>query len=93
MASFWVSQLLYAQSFSDNFDSYTVNQPLGPQSPVWTTWSGVQGSTDDINVTNLSAHSGSNSLFFTSTSTSGGPSDIILPFGGPFTTGNFTFTT
>lgn len=93
ITAFMASYALPSFGFTDNFDSYTVNQPLGPQSPVWTTWSGVQGGTDDLNVTNTSAHSGTNSLYFTSTSASGGPADIVLPFGGPFTTGNFTFTT
>ncbi len=80
-------------NFSDNFDSYAVNAYLGPQSPNWTTWSGIQGGADDIFVTNVDAHSGANSLYFTSTATSGGPADIVLPFGGPHTKGNFTFTT
>ncbi len=81
-----------AQTFSDNFDTYTAGTALGPQSPDWTTWSGTQGGTDDINVSGTGAHSGNNCLYFTSTSTSGGPSDIVLPFGGPFNTGQFTYT-
>ena len=60
------SSSLFAQiNFSDNFDTYTVGNPLGPQSPDWTTWSGTQGGADDINVTNTDAHSGTNSLYFT----------------------------
>ena len=78
-------------SFSENFDSYTVGSALGPQSPDWTTWSGVQGGADDINVANTDAHSGSNSLYFTSSSTTGGPSDIILPLGGLHSTGTFVY--
>lgn len=84
---------LFAQiNFTDNFDSYTVGSALGPQSPNWTTWSGTQGGADDINVTNTDAHSGANSLYFSSTSATGGPSDIVLPFQGPHNKGQFTFT-
>ena len=84
---------LFAQiNFSDNFDTYTVGSPLGPQSPQWTTWSGTQGGADDINVTNTDAHSGTNSLYFSSTSATGGPADIVLPFQGPHNKGTFTFT-
>ncbi len=79
-------------SFNENFDSYTVGLALGPQSPTWTTWSGTQGGADDINVANTDAHSGSNSLYFTSTATTGGPSDIILPLGGLHNTGTFVYT-
>lgn len=79
-------------NFSDNFDTYTVGSPLGPQSPTWTTWSGTQGGGDDLNVANTDAHSGTNSLYFTSTATTGGPSDIILPLSGPHNKGTFVYT-
>ncbi|MBP6455316.1 MAG: Omp28-related outer membrane protein [Chitinophagaceae bacterium] len=86
------SPLLFSQiNFSDNFDSYITGIALGPQSPDWTTWSGVQGGADDINVTSIDAHSGANSLYFTSTAVNGGPADIVLPFGGPHTSGSFAF--
>lgn len=79
-------------SFSDNFDTYTAGSALGPQSVQWSTWSGASGGADDINVANSSAHSGANSLYFTSTATSGGPADIILPLGGLRNNGSFTYT-
>jgi thiol-disulfide isomerase/thioredoxin len=79
-------------TFYDNFDSYNVGAPLGPQSPDWTTWSGVQGGADDVNVSSADAHSGTKSLYFSSTSANGGPQDVILPFGGTHTKGAFTFT-
>ena len=77
-------------SFSDNFDSYTVGAFLGPSSPQWTTWSGVQGGADDTKISNEQAHSGSNSIKFESTVAAGGPADVILPFGGRRTNGVFT---
>ncbi len=79
-------------NFSDNFDTYTAGSALGPQSLTWTTWSGTSGGADDINVSNTDAHSGTNSLYFSSTATTGGPSDIVLPFGGAHNTGTFIYT-
>ena len=84
--------MLKAQTFSDNFESYTTGNKLGPQSPGWTTWSGVDGGATDVDVVNTDAHSGSNSIYFSSTSSTGGPSDVVLHFGGPLTTGHFTYT-
>lgn len=77
-------------SFSDDFDSYTPGAFLGTSSTVWTTWSGVKGGADDTRVSNEQAHSGTNSIKFLSTSASGGPADVILPFGGRRTDGTFT---
>ena len=78
-------------TFSDDFENYTVGSALGPQSATWTTWSGAQGGADDINVGNTDAHSGTNSLYFTSTTATGGPSDIVLPLGGVYNTGNLVY--
>jgi hypothetical protein len=80
-----------SQSFSDNFDSYTAGIKLGPQSPNWTTWSNADGGTEDVNVVTTAAHSGLNSIYFSSTSTTGGPADVVLPFAGPHTQGIFEF--
>lgn len=84
-----------AQTFSDDFESYTSGIALGPQSPDWRTWSGLGGGSDDVNVVTTDNHtvSGSKSIYFSSTSSTGGPSDCVLPFGAaPLTTGHFTFT-
>ena len=84
-----------AQTFSDDFESYTVGAKLGPQSPNWATWSGAGGGTDDVNVVSTDNHTvgGAKSIYFSSTSATGGPSDCILPFNAtPISTGNFTFT-
>lgn len=80
-----------AQSFNDDFESYTAGSKLGPQSTQWTTWSGTEGGTEDANVVTNEAHSGTKSIYFSSTSTSGGPQDVVLPFGGPYTSGIFEF--
>lgn len=80
-----------AQTFSDDLESYTVGSPIGPQSAQWTTWSGTDGSGEDAIVVNNDAHSGTKSIYFSSTSSTGGPQDVVLPFGGPYTTGIFEF--
>ena len=93
-SSFCLFWGLQAQSFSDDFESYTTGK-LGPQSPAWTTWSGADGGTDDVNVVTTDNHTpgGTKSIYFSSTSASGGPSDCVLPFAGaPLKTGQFTFT-
>ena len=86
-----------AQTFSENFEAYTVGTALGPQSPNWTVWSGVsgEGGTTDPLVANTDNHTagGSKSIYFSSTSSTGGPNDCILPFGGTvLNTGQFTFS-
>ncbi|MFZ5551714.1 MAG: Omp28-related outer membrane protein [Bacteroidota bacterium] len=80
-----------AQTFTDNFESYTVGQYIGAVSPDWTTWSGATGGAEDTQVTSANANSGSNSVYFSSTATGGGPQDCVLPFGGVYNTGNFSW--
>lgn len=86
-----VSTSLNAQIFSDDFESYTVGQYVGPTGPEWTTWSGTEGGAEDVQVTNAQASSGSNSIYFSSTATGGGPQDVLLDFGQQYTDGVFTF--
>lgn len=78
-------------SFTDDFESYTAGSKLGPQSPNWTTWSAADGGTEDVNVVTTDARSGTKSIYFSSTSTNGGPADVVLPFGGVYNTGTFKF--
>ncbi len=81
-----------AQSFTDDFESYTAGSLLAQSSTTWATWSGAGGGgADDAPVTNTLAHSGSNSLFLSSTVAAGGPDDIVLPFGSVFSNGSFEF--
>lgn len=80
-----------AQSFSDDFESYTVGQYIGAVSPDWTTWSGATGGAEDTQVSATNANSGTQSIYFSSTAANGGPQDCVLPFGGVYNTGNFTF--
>lgn len=86
-----------AQTFSDDFESYTAGIALGPQSPDWRTWGGAGGGADDANVVTTDNHTtaGSKSIYFSSTSSTGGPQDVVLPFtaGAPLNTGQFSFKT
>jgi len=80
-----------AQTFSDDFEAYTAGDFIAQKSNTWETWtSKTGGGADDAKVVNNKAKSGSNSLYFSSTVAAGGPQDIILPFGGQYTTGNFS---
>ena len=81
-------------SFCDDFESYSNGSYLAQSSSNWTTWSGTgAGTTEDVQITNTSSNSGSNSIFLNGTSSSGGPSDIVLPFSSstPYTNGFFSF--
>lgn len=86
----FVSSLAFGQTFSDNFDSYTAGSYLGPQSAgAWTTWSNAPGGTEDVLVSNADALSGANSLYFASTVSGGGPTDLVHNF-GVLNTGQFS---
>lgn len=90
-AALFAAGSLSAQTFTDDFESYTSGSYLCPQSPDWTTWSGTEGGTEDVLVSTANAASGSQSLYFSSTSSSGGPEDVVLPFDQVYNSGNFTF--
>ena len=77
-----ISTAVSAQTFTDNFESYTAGSYLGPQSAgAWTTWSNAPGTAEDVLVSSADAFSGTKSLYFSSTSASGGPVDLVRNFG------------
>jgi len=82
---------LNAQSLNDDFESYSVGDYLGDSSPNWTTWSGTTGGAEDVQITDANAHNGTKSIYFSSNSANGGPVDVLLPFGGEHTSGQFSF--
>ena len=86
------AQLASAQIFSDNFDNYALGSFIGPQSTNWTTWSGSQGGAEDVATTNNQAASAPHAVYFSSTSASGGPKDVILTFGQLYNSGIFTLS-
>ncbi|HND88112.1 MAG TPA: T9SS type A sorting domain-containing protein, partial [Saprospiraceae bacterium] len=52
-----------------------------PQATWWTTWSGTEGGAEDGIVSTEQAASGTKSVKLVSTSTSGGPQDVVLNLG------------
>ena len=64
---------------------------MGSSSADWTTWSGTEGGAEDVQITDNNASSGSNSIYFSSTSPNGGPADVVLPFDQVYNSGNFSF--
>jgi len=89
--SFALFASAYGQTMSDNFDAYSVGDYMGVVSTDWSTWSGAVGGAEDVQVTDTEAASGANSIYFSTVSETGGPQDVLIPFGGPYSTGNFTF--
>lgn len=82
---------LFAQDFSDDFESYTDGAWVAQSSPQWTTWSNNPGSSEDAKVSTEQAYSGTKSIKLVSTVTTGGPTDLVLPFGQKYTDGTFTY--
>ncbi|MFN0032735.1 MAG: Omp28-related outer membrane protein [Flavobacteriales bacterium] len=80
---------VHAQSFSDDFESYNAGDPLASTSDTWESWGSPDGGADDADVTDAMAHSGTKSVYFASTAAAGGPQDIVLPFPGEMTVGQF----
>lgn len=80
-----------ASSFSDDFESYADDAYVAANSTVWKTWSNRPGTTEDAKVSTEQAFSGTKSMKLLSTSANGGPTDLILPFGGRRVQGNFLY--
>lgn len=86
---FLSSLVAFGQTFTDDFDTYTAGQKLCPQSAgAWTTWSNAPGGTEDVLVSNADAASGANSLYFSTSTQAGGPTDLVRNF-GVLNTGQF----
>ncbi|NOQ73147.1 MAG: Omp28-related outer membrane protein [Crocinitomix sp.] len=91
---FGLALVAYAGAYgqmSENFDSRTVGEYMGVVSPDWTTWSGTVGGAEDVAVSDVMPESGANSIYFSTVSATGGPQDVVVPFGGELKTGTFVF--
>ncbi|MEO6167834.1 MAG: T9SS type A sorting domain-containing protein [Chitinophagales bacterium] len=75
---------------TETFESYFADELLAANSDLWTTWSGGLDA-EDAPVSNSQAFSGINSLHVTGVST-GGPTDLILPFPEDYTSGVYDFS-
>ena len=84
---------MYAQddSFSDDFESYNTGDLIAATSDVWESWGSPGGGADDTGVSDEQAFSGTKSLRLEALAAGGGPTDIVLPFGGKRTDGTFAF--
>lgn len=80
----------FSQTFSDDFESYTSGDLIAESSADWDTWTGSPGSPEDAEISDVQANSGTNSLYFQTSNTNGGPTDIVLPFGGYYEGGLFS---
>jgi hypothetical protein len=80
-----------AQStFADDFEAFALNAYIGPTTQ-WTTWSGTEGGSEDAQVVDASSFGGTKAAYFMSTAANGGPQDVVLPFGGQYNTGTFSY--
>lgn len=78
-------------SFSDNFESYTNGAYLAQSNSKWSTWSNKPGTGEDAKITDEQAKSGKQSVKIINTVPAGGETDLLLPFGAAYKTGNFTY--
>ena len=81
----------YSQSLNEDFESWPAGSYMGVNSPAWTTWSGSTGGAEDVVVTTANASNGTKSIYFSGTTSGGGPQDVVVPFGGQYNTGQFLF--
>ncbi|MES2557913.1 MAG: T9SS type A sorting domain-containing protein [Bacteroidota bacterium] len=90
IASLAFTTLGMAQTYSDNFDSYTAGQYMASQSAgFWTTWGNAPGGPEDVLVSNANSASPSNSVYFSTAAQAGGPTDLVRNF-GVLNTGQFS---
>ncbi len=82
----------FGQLFFDDFESYNNGDLIALSSPNWTTWGNAPGGQEDTPVSNENAFSGDLALRFEAPVVgTGGPTDIVLPFGQKYESGLFTF--
>lgn len=68
----------FHDNICEDFESYSIYQPLGPQSDCWIPWNGSDGSYQDLYVASIG---NSQALHVSGTSVDGGPQDIVLQLG------------
>jgi len=91
--SFILLGALQAQTFKDDMEKYNVDDYIAASDATWTVWSGAngEGTDEDALITNENAHSGKNSIRLEAGSAAGGPTDLVLPFGGELNVGTFKY--
>lgn len=91
-ALFFAVVQVSAQTYFEDFESFENSDYIAKESKQWTTWGNKPGSQEDARVVSSKAYSGSNSVYLNSTSTDGGPQDLVLPFGNKYDIGNFDYS-
>ena len=96
LSLFTIAAFSYAangQSYSEDFEGYAVGDYMGIVNPdYWTTWSGNVGGSEDVQVTDALASSGSHAIYFQSTNSGGGPQDVVLELGDEYNTGRMNMS-
>ena len=92
LIGFGVYFTAFGQLFFDDFESYTDGDLIANSSPNWTTWGNAPGGQEDTPISGEQTFSGDLALWFEAPNVgTGGPTDIVLPFGQKYETGLFTF--
>ena len=76
---------------SENFDSLTPGNYVSLESPYFTTWSNLPGTTEDAFISDSISNSPSNSVHVEGVSP-GGPTDLLIPFPTNYTSGTLEFS-
>jgi len=93
LAMLCITAIVTAQSLNEDFESYNVDDYISASSSDFITWStNGAGTTEDAQVTDETAASGSKSIQIRSTAANGGPMDILVPFGAKHTSGLFNLS-
>ena len=92
LSLFWALTSSFAQSYSEDFESFKSGDYLAKESEAWTTWGNKPGSSEDARIVKSKSFSGNHSVYLNSTSTDGGPQDLILPFGNKYDIGYFEYS-
>ncbi|MCB0739338.1 MAG: hypothetical protein KDC92_17660, partial [Bacteroidetes bacterium] len=78
---------LWAQNYSEDFESYEPFSRIAEQSENWRCWNHEYDKAKDAFVSDAEAHSGNNSLYLFSSRANGGPTDVVLDFGEAYASG------
>ena len=78
-------------SFFDDFEGFNEGDPIAATSDIWGSWASPGGGPDEAFVSAEQAFSGSLSLKLEAQAPTGGPTDIVLPFGERYESGDFYY--
>ena len=85
----YYAEVAATEGFEDDFESYNAGDLIAQTSNVWEAWTGpAGGGADDAGVSSAQASSGSNSLYLNNAD----GDDIVLPFGGAYSSGKFYYS-